>query len=63
MKKLKRKRVASADLGEARMFRMSRDLVERIGVYQDYMKDKHGIEADFSTAVRALIEQGLRATR
>ncbi len=50
-------------MGAARMLRMSSDLEIRVRAYQKELRDKYGIEASFSSTVRTLIEQGLKAQR
>jgi hypothetical protein len=47
--------------GAARQLRMSPDLEARILAYQKELRDKFGIENNFSSTVRTLIEKGLKA--
>lgn len=51
------------DFSVPRMLRMSKDLETRIRAYQTELRDKYGIETNFSSTVRTLIEQGLKAQR
>lgn len=44
------------------MLRMSGDLENRVRAYQKRLRDEQGIETSFSSAVRTLIEQGLKTT-
>lgn len=50
-------------MGAARQLRMSPDLEIRVRAYQKELRDKYGIETTFSSTVRTLIEQGLKAQR
>lgn len=60
-KKKKKQKQAPPDLGAPRMIRMSDDLVDRIRIYKQNLSDKHGLEVNFSSVVRSLIEKGLEA--
>lgn len=57
-----KKRQPKREMGQARMLRMSGDLENRVRAYQKRLRDEQGIETSFSSAVRTLIEQGLKTT-
>lgn len=50
-------------MGPARQLRMSKDLEARIRLHQKELRERFGIESNFSSTVRMLIENGLRAQR
>jgi hypothetical protein len=58
-----KKKPKQDDFTVPRMLRMSKDLDARIRAYQKELRDKYGIETNFSSTVRTLIEQGLKASR
>jgi hypothetical protein len=47
-------------LNAARQLRMSPDLEARVRAYQKELRDRFGIENNFSSTVRMLIENGLK---
>jgi hypothetical protein len=50
----------SSGMGPARQLRMSKDLETRIRAHQKELRDRFGIENNFSSTVRMLIENGLK---
>jgi hypothetical protein len=56
-------RVVTANLGQPRMLRLSKDLEDRVHDYQRRLHDEFGITTGFSTILRTLIEHGLKASR
>jgi hypothetical protein len=50
-------------MGPARQLRMSRDLEARIRAHQKELRERFGVENNFSSTVRMLIENGLKFER
>jgi len=58
--KKKKPRDTKARLGSQVQFRMGEDLERRVNGYRNNLSKELGIEVTFSTAVRSLIERGLK---